>query len=124
MCFVDKLNESHRAQVKDLKEQLSQKETILADLNVSNQSFATPPTIETVPAITTANNETQSDINSIDEDALVAVGYRCLGENHTQTIESQRFAINEMRRKLEEMATCPPGKPHPSLLLRPLCNSS
>lgn len=120
VIFLDNLTSSHKDQISDLRSQLAQRESTLAELC----RFATNKTPPTEPhptkspeKLTVEENQTHLAKEEEDEDTppdvLVAVGHRCLGDNHQKVIDSQRHALHEMRRRIDElMKTHPPGNNH------------
>lgn len=107
---------THSQEITDLRHQLAQRESTLSTLqhDILNQRINQTPTS---PQSIQLNKEQITPLDDIKkecdlpEDSLVAMGHRCLGENHQQIIQSQCHALRDMRRKFDDLMTAkPPSK--------------
>lgn len=86
---TDKTAENARIQ-DELKQRTEEESKLL-------EKLATPP----------ATSTDEASLSS----SVVSIGQRCIGENHEQVIKSQSYALNEMRKRINElMTTNPPGQ--------------
>ena len=120
--ILDKLTSYHKDQISDLRSQLAQRESTLAELcrSATNRTPPTEPHPMTSPEKVEEDHthlpkeeEEEEEEEDTPSHVLVAVGHRCLGDNHQKVIDSQRHALHEMRRRIDElMKTHPPGTDH------------
>lgn len=107
---------SHSQEITDLRHQLAQRESTLSTLQHDilnqriNQTQTSPQSIQLNEKQTTPPDDIKKECD-LPEDSLVAMGHRCLGENHQQIIQSQCHALRDMRRKIDDLMTAkPPSK--------------
>ena len=111
---------AHQREVDDLKEKLSQNEMIITDLNKEyNQlkgelkgrdEMMKQKTFELSNEMTSQINKSQVEEVGVPSNSLVSIGQQCLGENHEKVINSQQHAINDLRKKMNDlMISKPPG---------------
>ncbi|XP_003388044.2 PREDICTED: putative leucine-rich repeat-containing protein DDB_G0290503 [Amphimedon queenslandica] len=120
---IDKLTSSHKDQISDLRSQLAQRESTLAELcqSATNKTPPTEPHPKKSPEKLTVEEDhthlSKEEEEDTPPDVLVAVGHRCLGDNHQKVIDSQKHALHEMRRRIDElMRTHPPVPSHQAAL--------
>ena len=110
-----------------MRSQLSQRETALADLCRSVTPKPSPTQQRHITSSVSLQEDQTPSLREEQEeeeqgrsssDTLVAMGHRCLGDNHQKVIESQRHALHDMRRRMDDlMMTHPPGnRPHPLVI--------
>lgn len=107
---------THSQEITDLRHQLAQRESTLSTLQQDilnrhvNQTQTLPQPIQLNEEQTTPPDDIKKECD-LPEDSLVAMGHRCLGENHQQIIQSQCHALRDMRRKINDLMTAkPPSK--------------
>ena len=120
IAILETMSVAHQREVDDLKEKLSQNEMIITDLNKEyNQlkgelkgrdEMMKQKTFELSNEMTSQINKSQVEEVGVPSNSLVSIGQQCLGENHEKVINSQQHAINDLRKKMNDlMISKPPG---------------
>lgn len=124
---IETMSVAHQREVDDLKEKLSQNEMIITDLNKEyNQlkgelkgrdEMMKQKIFELSNEMTSQINKSQVEEVGVTSNSLVSIGQQCLGENHEKVINSQQHAINDLRKKMNDlMISIPPVPSHQSAL--------